>query len=256
MTEWTDSGRLLQRDGVRVKSSYTSIGLDPRDWQTIIIVWSQWTGRKRCGKHGVKVNRLIFTQGFLEVNKLILNNILNLTGNQWREWSLGLQVTPSPCGPFMLYTLEALWGQCQQYHTKVNCTNWDVWTREQLQVICIIQNKVTAIMPQIPYMLKAQATDCWYMWAKDDIFIKIYSKLSSRFSRVSFDPEQLNRKHREVFGPLSFVPNKEEIGYIWVHFQFFRRHPWIHIGQTWVQTIQCFSRVPDARKTYSWLSSA
>ena len=65
MAGWTDSGRLFQRRCTRVKSSCTSIGLDRRDWQTIIIVWSQWTGRKRCGKHGVKINRLFFTQGFV-----------------------------------------------------------------------------------------------------------------------------------------------------------------------------------------------
>ena len=76
-----------KRRGARVKSSCTSIGLDPRDWQTIIVVWSQWMGRKRCGKHEVKINRLFFTQGF--VGQQIDLNILNLTGNQWREQSSG-----------------------------------------------------------------------------------------------------------------------------------------------------------------------
>ena len=59
-TCWTDRQRQVvpKRRGTRVKSSSTSIGLDPRDWQTNIIVWSQWTGRNRCGKHGVKINRL------------------------------------------------------------------------------------------------------------------------------------------------------------------------------------------------------
>ena len=54
-----------KRRGTRVKSSSISIGLDPRDWQTIIVVWSQWMGRSWCGKHGVKINRLFFTQGFV-----------------------------------------------------------------------------------------------------------------------------------------------------------------------------------------------
>ena len=63
---WTDRQQEVvpKRRGTRVKSSSTSIGLDPREWQTIIIVWSQWTGRNRCSKHGVKINRLFFTQGF------------------------------------------------------------------------------------------------------------------------------------------------------------------------------------------------
>ena len=35
-----------------------------------------------------------------------------------------------------------------------------------------------------------------------------YTEITSRFSRVSFDTEKLNWKHREVFALLSFVPNK------------------------------------------------
>ena len=34
--------------------------------------------------------------------------------------------------------------------------------------------------------------------------------ITSRFSRVSFDIEKRNCKNREVFAPLSFVPNTEE----------------------------------------------
>ena len=49
---------------------------------------------------------------------------------------------------------------------------------------------------------------------------KITPKIPSRFSRVSFDTEKLNWKHRGVFSPLSFVPNKEEFSFIWVQFQF------------------------------------
>ena len=64
---WTDRQRqnVPKRRGTRVRSSCTSIDLDPRDWHTIIIVWSQWTGRNRCGQHGGKINRLFFTQGFV-----------------------------------------------------------------------------------------------------------------------------------------------------------------------------------------------
>ena len=66
-TGWTDRQRQVvsKRRGTRVKRSSTNIGLDPRDWQTIIIVWSQWTGRNRCSQHGMKINRLFFTQGFV-----------------------------------------------------------------------------------------------------------------------------------------------------------------------------------------------
>ena len=60
------------------------------------------------------------------------------------------------------------------------------------------------------------------MWVEDEIFVENYPKITSRFSRVSFDTEKLNWKHREVFAPLPFVPNKEEFSFIWVQFQFIR----------------------------------
>ena len=53
----------------------------------------------------------------------------------------------------------------------------------------------------------------------------ITPKIPSRFSRVSFDTDELNRKHGEEFAPLSFIPNKEEFSFIWVQFQFIGRHP-------------------------------
>ena len=64
---WTDRQWQVvpKRRGTKVKSSCTCVGLDPRDWHTIIVVWSQWMEWKWCGKHGVKINRLFFTQGFV-----------------------------------------------------------------------------------------------------------------------------------------------------------------------------------------------
>ena len=66
MAERTDSGRLFQRDGAQEWKALApvlvlTLGTD----KTIIIVWSQWTGRNWCGKHGVKINWLFFTQGFV-----------------------------------------------------------------------------------------------------------------------------------------------------------------------------------------------
>ena len=99
---------------------------------------------------------------------------------------------------------------------------------------CAIQIKVTTNTPQIPHMVKAWVTDYRNMWAEGDIFIKYYTEITSRFSRLSFDTEKLNWIHREVFAPLSFVPNKEEFSFIWVQFQFIGRHPWLDRGQTWL----------------------
>ena len=138
---WMDRQREVvpKRQGTGVKISRTSIGLDPRDWQTVVIVWSQWMGRKQCNKHGMKINRLFFTQGF--VGQQI--NLKQYSKAYWqpmkgtKQWKAAGKWR-RPChqaGQLLLYKLEALWGQCQQYHTKVNCNNRDDWTQEQLQVI-------------------------------------------------------------------------------------------------------------------------
>ena len=71
------------------------------------------------------------------------------------------------------------------------------------------------------------------MWAEGEILIKYYTEITSRFSRVSFDTEKLSWKHREVFAPLSFIPN-EEFSFIWVQFQFIGRHAWLDRDQTWL----------------------
>ena len=59
MAERADSGRFFQGDlAQKWKTLAPCDGLDPRDWLTNSIVWSQWTGWEWCGKHGVKLNRL------------------------------------------------------------------------------------------------------------------------------------------------------------------------------------------------------
>ena len=46
-----------------------------------------------------------------------------------------MEETLSPSRPVDSEHAEALWGQSQCYYTKVNCSNRDDWTWEQLQVI-------------------------------------------------------------------------------------------------------------------------
>ena len=134
---WTDRQReaVPKRCGTRVKSSCTSVGLDPRDWQIIIVVWSQWTGKNRCGMNGLEINRLFFTQAFAGQQIDLKKSILNLT-NQWRERSSGrLRVKGGDFVTMRASWFCTRWSLVRQYHTKLNCNNWDDWTREQLQVI-------------------------------------------------------------------------------------------------------------------------
>ena len=91
-------------------------------------------------------------------------------------------------------------------------------------------------------MVKAWATDYRNMWAEGEIFIKYYTELTSRFSRVSFDTEKLNCKHREEFALLSFIPNKEEFSFIWIQLAsscqtFYKIH--LLYMYCWMEYVQC-----------------
>ena len=63
---WTYRQREVvpQRQGTRVKGSFACVVWDTRDQQTNSFAWSQWMGWKRCGKHGVEINRLFFMKTF------------------------------------------------------------------------------------------------------------------------------------------------------------------------------------------------
>ena len=129
MAEQTDSGRLFQRDKTRVKSSCTSIGLDTRDWQTIIIVWSQWTGRNRCGKHGAKINRLFFTQSF--VGKQI--DLKRYSKPYWQPMKGTKQWKAASKWRRLCHQV----GQLILYTAKGHQVCWCLWGRGQVKKMCL-----------------------------------------------------------------------------------------------------------------------
>ena len=94
------------------------------------------------------------------------------------------------------------------------------------------------------------------MSAEGEIVIKYYTQIPSKFSRVSFDTEKINWKHREVFVPLSFVPNKEEFILSGFSFNLFVDiQDWTEVNHD-CKPLSAAAESPDAKETYSWLSSA
>ena len=122
---WMDRQQQVvsKRRGKRVKSSCTCDFLDPRDWQTIIFVRSQWAGWEWCGNHGVKINRQFFTQGFVG-QQIDLGHYSKpyrqpLKGTeQWNTSSKQRRF----CHQVDSEHAETLWGQCRWYHTKTDIT--------------------------------------------------------------------------------------------------------------------------------------
>ena len=152
-----------------------------------------------------------------------------------------------------------------QYHTKVITIIKTTGHESSSKQFCTIQIKVRTNTPQTPHMVKAWAIDCRSMWAEDTIFIKYYTEIKSRFSMVSFDTEKLNWKHREVFAPLSFVPDKEEFSLIRVQFQLIGRQNWSpettvdRAGQRGHWVVKCLKAIDyvvscKARTSDLWMS--
>ena len=91
---WLDTQQqvVATRRATRVKWSCTCVGLDPRNWQTIIVIWSQWTGLEWCSKHGEEINMMFFTKHF-GGRQTDLEQCSKYSGNYWRERSsLTLQI--------------------------------------------------------------------------------------------------------------------------------------------------------------------
>ena len=93
---WTDRRWQVvpERRGTRVKSPWTCVGLNTRDRQTNSFAWSQWTGREWWGKHGVKMNRLLFMKRFVGQQTGSLSQCG--ASRFWTRWSLVRSVSVIP----------------------------------------------------------------------------------------------------------------------------------------------------------------
>ena len=162
---------------------------------------------------------------------------------QWNTTSKWRRICHQ-AGQLILYTLKpcevTVSNTIQKWITIIETTGHES-SRKQF---CTIQIKVTTNTPQIPHRVKAWVTHYRNMWAEGEIFIKYYTEITSRFSRVTFATEKLNWKHRKVFALLLFVPNKEEFSFIWVQFQFIRWHPCV---ETWCKTFSAAVEFPALR---------
>ena len=155
MAEWTDSRGLFQRNRAQEWKALSPVSV--LSLGTSNSVWSHWTGRNRCGKHGVKINRLFFTQGFvgqqidLKKSKPYWQPMKETkhwnTASKWRR--LCHQV-----GQLILYTLKPsevnVSNTIQKWFAIIKTTEHES-SSEQFNTI---QIKVTANTPQIPHMVK------------------------------------------------------------------------------------------------------
>ena len=111
------------------------------------------------------------------------------TASKWRR--LCHQV-----GQLILYILKPsevnVSNTIQKWITIIKTTGHESSSEE----LSTIQIKVTTNTPQIPHMVKPWVTHYRNMWAEGEIFIKYYAEITSRFSRVTFDTEKLNWKHK------------------------------------------------------------
>ena len=168
-----------KRRDTRVKSSCTCVGLDPRDWQTII-VWSQWKGWKWCGKHRVKINRLFFTQGFvgqqIDLKQYSKPYWQPMKGTkQWNTASKWRRLCHQ-AGQSILNTLKfvevSVRDTIQKWIAIIEMTGH----KSSCKYFALSRSRKGRIRLQILDMVKAWAAYCWYMWAEGEIFVKYYSQ--------------------------------------------------------------------------------
>ena len=100
-------------------------------------------------------------------------------------------------------------------------------------------------------MVNASAAHCWYIWVEGEI-CQILLQHSKQILLGQFDTENLIRKHREVFAPLSFVLDKEEFSFIWLQFHclFIDIHDWTE-AKLDCKSFCGTAESPDAKETYN-----
>ena len=71
-----------KRRGARSKCPCTDVGLDHTDRQSDAFVWSQWRWSKKCGKQGVKINRLFFMWSLIGQQQILNRTLYVLVANE------------------------------------------------------------------------------------------------------------------------------------------------------------------------------
>ena len=141
-------------------------------------------GRNRCGKRGVKINSLFFMQGFvgqqIDLKKYSRPYWQPMKGmRQWKTASKWRKLCHQ-AGQLILYTLKPsevnVSNTIQKWITIIKTTGHESSCKQ----FCTIQIKVTANSPQIPQMVKAWVTDCWYIRVEGDIFYQILHRDSEQ----------------------------------------------------------------------------
>ena len=110
--------------------------------------------------------------------------------------------------------------------------------------------------PLIPHLVKAWVTDYRNMWAEGEIFIKYYTKITSRFSRVSFDTEELNGNiERHLLRCPSFPMRRNSVLSGFGFSLLVDIHDWTEAKHD-CKPFSAAAESPDAKETYRLLSSA
>ena len=113
----------------------------------------------------------------------------NLTDNQWRERSSTVSKWRRLClqaGQLILYALKPcdvnVSIAIQKWIARIETTGHESSCKQ----FCTIQIKVTADALQIRLVVGTWATDCWYMWAEDEIVYQLLHQDSEQILQGSF----------------------------------------------------------------------
>ena len=184
----------------------------------LLLLVSQWTGSERCSKHGLKMNRLFFMNRFVGQQ----TDLEQYSKPYWqpmkgtKQWITASkkEVTLSQSRPVDSDLAEGWWGQCLRYYTRVNCNNQDDKTQEQLQVILHYPDQGDSERTtNLGYGRSLNCTRLIYVSGRWNFCQMLLLRFWADFAVLVLTPRSSIENWEYL---LSFVPNKEELLFIWV----------------------------------------
>ena len=124
-------------------------------------------------------------------------------------------VISSQHGPVDCEHIEVWWGQCLQYHIKVNCNNGGDYTPTHYQVILHYLDQGNIECAADPECGKNMSVDHRYMWVEGDFLgQKLLPRFWADFAVLVFDTKYLSGKQRYLLRcPLFLMRNSVLSGF-------------------------------------------
>ena len=257
---WTDRQWHIvpERQGIRVKSSCACVRLDPGDSQTDSFAWSQWTGWEWWGKHGGKINRLLFIKRFLgqqpdleQYSKFYWQPVKgtkqwNIVSEKWFCYNKGQSILNTrKFGEVSVRNTIQKW-----------IAIFEMTGHKQLQVILHYAHQGDRAYAADPAYGKAWAIHRRHMRVEGEILLTINPRFRADLAGSVLTPKHsIGNIMRNLLCGRSFPKRRNSFLSGFSFSLFIVIHDWTEAKHD-CKLFSAVAEAPDAKETYSWLSSA